>query len=261
VSALAPSALLLSATGLEVRAGERALLAGLTLELRAGEFIAVLGRNGSGKSLTLHTLAGLRAPAAGGVQLGATPLAALTRSEIARHLAFLPQDREDALPLSVFEATLLGRHPHIGWLGRESAGDLQIVRHALSRMGVSDCAARLLATLSGGEQRRAAMAGLLAQQPRVYLLDEPTNHLDPHHQVDVLLAFRERCAAGAAVIATLHDPALAERCADRVLLMYGDGRWRLGPAREVLNAAELSLLYATPMHELAAGGRRAFIPA
>ena len=133
MSALAPSALLLSATGLEVRAGERALLAGLTLELRAGEFIAVLGRNGSGKSLTLHTLAGLRAPAAGGVQLGGTPLAALARSEIARHLAFLPQDREDALPLSVFEATHLGRHPHIGWLGRESAGDLQVVRLALSR--------------------------------------------------------------------------------------------------------------------------------
>ena len=75
------------------------------------------------------------------------------------------------------------------------------------------------------------MAGLLAQEPQVFLLDEPTNHLDPHHQVDVLLAFRERCSSGAGVIATLHDPALAERCADRVLLMYGDGRWRLGADR------------------------------
>jgi iron complex transport system ATP-binding protein len=261
VTGLPPSTTLLSASALEVQAGGRALLSGLDFELHAGEFIAVLGRNGSGKSLTLHTLAGLRAPAAGSIRLGARPLAELARGEIARRLAFLPQDREDALPLSVFEATLLGRHPHIGWLGGESAGDLQIVRLALERMGVGDCAARLLATLSGGEQRRAAMAGLLAQQPQVYLLDEPTNHLDPHHQVDVLLAFRERCAAGAAVIATLHDPALAERCADRVLLMHGDGRWRLGPAAAVLNAAELSLLYATPMHELAGGGRRAFIPA
>ena len=105
------------------------------------------------------------------------------------------------------------------------------------------------------------MAGLLAQEPCVFLLDEPTNHLDPHHQVDVLRAFRECCEAGAAVIATLHDPALAERCADRVLLMYGDGPWRLGPTAQVLNAAELSRLYATPMQELSGGGRRAFIPA
>ena len=252
---------LLGAQQLEVRAGERTLLDDLSFALQPGEFVAVLGRNGSGKSLTLHTLAGLRAPAAGAVMLGGVALGPLARSEIARRLAFLPQDREDALPLSVFEATLLGRHPHIGWLHGESAHDHAIARAALERMGVADCAARLLATLSGGEQRRAAMAGLLAQEPQVYLLDEPTNHLDPHHQVDVLLAFRERCATGAAVIATLHDPALAERCADRVLLMHGDGRLRLGATSEVLNAAELSLLYATPMRELSGAGRRAFIPA
>jgi iron complex transport system ATP-binding protein len=256
-----PPAGLLGARELEVRAGGRKLLEALSFELRAGEFIAVLGRNGCGKSLTLHTLAGLRAPAAGAVALGGEPLVRLARSEIARRLAFLPQDREDSLPLSVFEATLLGRHPHIGWLQGESQRDHDIASAALGRMGVGEFAARMLATLSGGEQRRAAMAGLLAQEPQVYLLDEPTNHLDPHHQVDVLLAFRERCAGGAAVIATLHDPALAERCADRVLLLHGDGRWRLGATAEVLNAAELSLLYATPMRELTGAGRRAFIPA
>ena len=252
---------LLATTMLAVRAGKRTLLADLSLELRPGEFIAVLGRNGCGKSLTLHTLAGLRPAAAGTVLLQGRGLQQLRRGDIARRLAFLPQDREDSLPLSVFEAALLGRHPHIGWLRSESALDVQVVNAALARMDVGEFAARALATLSGGEQRRAAMAGLLAQEPLVYLLDEPTNHLDPHHQVDVLLAFRERCAAGAAVIATLHDPALAERCADRVLLMYGDGRWRLGPTTELLNAAELSLLYATPMNELSGGGRRAFIPA
>jgi iron complex transport system ATP-binding protein len=151
VSANPPPRALLATRALEVRAGERVLLTGLSLELRAGEFIAVLGRNGSGKSLTLHTLAGLRAPAAGDVSLGGAALRDLGRGEIARRLAFLPQDREESLPLSVFEATLLGRHPHIGWLRGESAGDLQIVRLALTRMGVADCAARLLATLSGGE--------------------------------------------------------------------------------------------------------------
>jgi iron complex transport system ATP-binding protein len=231
------------------------------MELQPGEFIAVLGRNGCGKSLTLHTLAGLRVPAAGHVELQGRKLRQLRRADVARALAFLPQDREDSLPLSVFEAALLGRHPHIGWLRGESAQDVQIVQCALARMDVAGCAERALGTLSGGEQRRAAMAGLLAQEPRVFLLDEPTNHLDPHHQVDVLLAFRERCKSGAGVIATLHDPALAERCADRVLLMYGDGRWRLGATAELLTAAELSLLYATPMNELSGGGRRAFIPA
>jgi len=255
------AAALLSVTALRVTAGQRLLLADLSLELRPGEFLAVLGRNGCGKSLSLHTLAGLRAPAGGGVALAGDDLTTLGRGEIARRLAFLPQDREESLPLSVFETALLGRHPHVGWLRSESAHDLELVTAALARMGVGHCAARAFGTLSGGEQRRAAMAGLLAQDPQVYLLDEPTNHLDPHHQVDVLLAFRERCARGSAVVATLHDPALAERCADRVLLLYGDGAWRLGSTAEMLNAAELSRLYATPMQELSGGGRRAFIPA
>ena len=255
------STTLLAASDLGVRAGERLLLEALQLEVQAGEFIAVLGRNGSGKSLTLHTLAGLRAAATGRVELAGSALAALSRRAIAQRLAFLPQDREDSLPLSPYEAALLARHPQLGWWQRESAGDLAVVNAALQRLGLADCAHRTLPTLSGGEQRRAAMAAALAQQPRVFLLDEPTNHLDPHHQVEVLLAFRERCDAGAAVIATLHDPALAERCADRVLLMYGDGRWRLGSTTTLLNAAELSQLYATPMTELAGGGRRAFIPA
>src|SRR6266446_3612562 len=139
-AATAPAPALLAAAALTVKAGERELVASLSLELKPGEFIAVLGRNGCGKSLTLHTLAGLRAPAAGRVALDGRDLATLGRTEIARRMALLPQDREDSLPLSVFETTLLGRHPHIGWLRGESAGDLRIVSAALMRMGVDHCA-------------------------------------------------------------------------------------------------------------------------
>src|SRR5258706_7521106 len=243
-------AALLGATALSVRAGERTLVEALSVELGPGESLAVLGRNGCGKSLTLHTLAGLRAPAAGTVELGGRGLGVLSRGEIARRLALLPQDREDSLPLSVFETTLLGRHPHIGWLRGETAEDLRIVSAALARMGVAHCAERALGTLSGGEQPRAAMAGPVAQQATVVLVDEPTNHLDPHHQVDVLLAFRECCATGAAGIPPPHDPALAARCPDPVLLLQGDRRRRLGATPQLLKPEDLSALYATPIPEL-----------
>ena len=265
---------LLAAHALTIEVSGRVLVDGLSLAVRPGEFIAILGRNGCGKSLTLHTLAGLRPITTGRVEFDGCALHHRARIDIARHLGFLPQDREDSLPLSVFEAALLGRHPHIGWLHSETAEDVRIVNAALERMNVAHCAQRLANTLSGGEQRRAAMAGLLAQAPQVYLLDEPTNHLDPHHQVDALQAFRERCAEGAAVIATLHDPALAERCADRVLYLYGDnngendgdnsisvGNWCYGLTAELLTAAQLSRLYGTLMIELSGSGRRAFTPA
>ena len=155
----------------------------------------------------------------------------------------------------------IGRHPHLApwqWEGRE---DERIARAALAQMELSDFAERRTDTLSGGEQRRVAIAGLLAQEPDVYLVDEPTNHLDPHHQLAVLALLRDLASRGRTVVAALHDPTLAARFADRALLLFGDGKWRLGSATEVLTAGSLSELYSTPMMELAAHGRRVFASA
>jgi iron complex transport system ATP-binding protein len=252
---------LLTVTGLAIAAGARVLVQSLSFGVRGGEFLAILGRNGSGKTLTLHALAGLNAPHSGQVLLDGEDLSVMPRRRIARHLGLLLQDREESLTLSALESALIGRHPHLKFWQREGAQDLAIAQAALQRVGLADCARRSIATLSGGEQRRAAMASLLAQQPQIYLLDEPTNHLDPHHQIEVLEVFRERCRAGAGVIATLHDPTLAERYADRALLLYGDGRYRLGPVAEVLTAEELSALYLTPICAVGTPPRRAFIAA
>lgn len=252
---------MLRTTDLSLRAGERVLLEKLQLDVLPGEFIAVLGRNGCGKSLTLHTLAGLRPPQGGEVQLDGKPLQTLKRAAIARRIGLLPQDREESLSLTVLEATLTGRHPHLRLWQQHSAQDEQIASSALASFGLAQLSRRGLPTLSGGEQRRASMAVLLAQQPALYLLDEPTNHLDPHQQMQVLTLFRGLCSQGAAVIATLHDPSLADRFADRVLLMHGDGRWQLGASGELLKATTLSELYLTPLMQLGEPGRRAFIPA
>jgi iron complex transport system ATP-binding protein len=251
----------LQATGISITAGERTLVQDLTLTVRRGEFLAILGRNGSGKSLSLHALAGLNPVAEGKVMLGGEDISAVPRRRIARQLGLLLQDREEALSLSALESALIGRHPHLKFWQREGADDLAIAQAALRRVGLGDFTRRNVHTLSGGEQRRAAIASLLTQQPQIYLLDEPTNHLDPHHQIHIMQVFRELCSQGASVVATLHDPTLAERFADRALLLYGDGRYQLGPVTDVLTAEELSALYLTPIEALGVAPRRAFIAA
>ncbi len=251
----------LSARSLTVRAGSRTLVADLDLDLARGEVLAILGRNGSGKTLTLHTLAGLLAPAGGSVQLQGRPLSSLSRREVAQRLGLLPQDLEDAFVTSVLETVLIARHPHLKLWQWESAEDERLARAALAQVDMADFAARRTDTLSGGEQRRVAVAALLAQQVETYLLDEPTNHLDPHHQLAVLTLFRGLADRGGTVLTTLHDPTLAARFADRVLLLYGDGRWELGPVATALTAASLSGLYLTPMLELGQEGRRVFVSA
>ena len=254
----AGAAPLLAAQALAVRAGARSLLEALDLEVRRGEFVAVLGRNGSGKTLLLHTLAGLRAPAAGTLRLLGDPPATLSRREVARRVALLPQDLEEMPGASVLEAVLVGRYAHRGALGGDDPQDAQRALEALRRLDVESQAGREFATLSGGEQRRVAAAAVLVQAAPLVLLDEPTNHLDPHHQLAVLEVFAAQARAGGAVIASLHDPTLAARHADRVLLLHGDGRWQVGDAKRLLDASTLSELYLTRMIEVERDGRRIF---
>jgi iron complex transport system ATP-binding protein len=229
-----------SCQDLTVAVAGRTLVEHLSLEVSRGELIAVLGQNGSGKSLSLHTLAGLRGAKAGTIRLHESNVAGRHRQQLAKHLA-------------------LGRHPHIGRMSWESQEDLSIARNALKAVDLEDLSTRDVLTLSGGERRRLAIAQVLTQTPDLYLLDEPTNHLDPQHQLDALRLFRQKADEGAAVIASLHDVNLAVRFADRCLLLFGDGRWNLGSTEKILNAEHLSQLYSTPMEAVTWRDRELFI--
>ncbi len=236
------------------------LVDALSFEAGPGELLAVLGQNGSGKTLTMHTLAGLRAAPQGRVVLRGGDLAASRRRDIARKLALLPQHVDDIFPATVLDTTMIGRHPHIGRFGWETPRDFAVGRAALAAVGLDELASRDILTLSGGERRRLAIAQVLTQQPDVYLLDEPTNHLDPQHQIDALRLFREKADEGATVIASLHDVNLAVRYADRCLLLYGDGRWVIGACGDVLDETRLTELYATRMEAVDWRSTRLFIP-
>ena len=249
----------LAAARVRISVGARELVRELSVQFAAGEVVAILGRNGSGKTLTLHTLAGLRVPEAGEVLLDGTPIPELSRRAVALRLGLLPQDLEDGFVSSALATVLIGRHPHLSLWQWESAQDERLAHEALAAVDMAAFAHRRTDTLSGGEQRRVAVAALLAQQPATFLLDEPTNHLDPHHQLAVLGLFRRLADTGSTVITTLHDPTLAARFADRVLLLHGDGRWTLGPVRTALTTQTLSELYLTPMLELGENGRRVFV--
>ena len=181
----------LQTQSLDVRIGEVQVCRKLDLRVREGESWCILGRNGTGKTTLLHTLAGLRAADAGGITLNDRSLAALPRRTVARQLGLLAQEHRDSFPASVMETALIGRHPFLGPLQWESRDDISTARLALQSVGLQDLEQRNVATLSGGERRRLGIATLLTQDPALMLLDEPTNHLDLHHQVQVLELLRQ----------------------------------------------------------------------
>ncbi len=251
---------LLECNALRVAVPGRVLIEHLDCAIRAGEFLALLGGNGTGKSLLLRTMAGLRAPAAGQVKLAGANIGTLARRDVARRLGFLPQDPEAAPQGNVRETVLLGRFAHLGFWRSPGAADDALVARALDEVGLSALATRELGSLSGGEQRRAAIARLRVQSPSVYLLDEPTNHLDPAQQISVLQGMRDLTRGGAAAIVSLHEPNLALRFADRVALLSGEGDASLVDTAD-LETGHLGRLYGLSYAESRLAGYRVVAPA
>ena len=250
---------LLECREVDVCVGSRTLVRGLDLQVRGGSLLAVLGRTAPAKVSRCTPLPACarrhRRTAGGGGD------ADWTRRALACELALMPQNVEDPFPANVLETVLLGRHPHIARWQWESAQDLAIATDALAAVGLAGYEEREIYTLSGGERRRAALAAVLAQTPRLFLLDEPTNQLDPNHQLEALSLLRERADAGAAVVVTLHDPNLAARFADHALLIGKSGDWRCGDVAETLSAPHLSALYDTRIEVAEIDGRRVFFQA
>lgn len=241
---------LLRCENLDVQVAARRLVEKLSFTVQRGSVTCMLGCNGAGKTLTLHTLAGLRAPAAGEIAIEGKPLQSWPRRQLAQRVGLLPQTTEDAFPSTVIETTLVGRHPHIGFWQWENDADRTLASDALAAVSLEGFQSRDIATLSGGERRRVAIAAMLTQNPDLLLLDEPVNHLDPHHQIEVLRLMRARADAGHGVLMSLHDAGLAARFADQALLLFGNGEWLCGPSSEVLTEATMSRLYGMPVMQL-----------
>ena len=252
---------LLEARQLTVGIGTKTFCRNLDLTLQAGERLAILGRNGAGKSTLLSVLAGLRAPQAGAVLINGASYATLGARKSALIRGWLPQVRGDAFASTVLETAMVGRHPHLDRWGWETEKDAKIVSEALAAVDLASFEQRDIQTQSGGERQRLAIATLLAQAPQLFLLDEPISHLDLKHQIAMLELFAgaaRDCSAG--VVMVLHEPALAWRFCDRVVLIHGDGHTETGPAREMLSIERLSALYQYPLHAIECDGRISFIP-
>jgi len=205
------------------------------LRVGAGEVVCVLGPNGAGKTTLVRVASGLLAPRHGEVRLLGTPLADRSRADVARSLAVVEQQQQIAGSFTVREVVAMGRAPHQGGWLRETADDARIVEDALRRCDLLAVASRPATALSGGEQKRVAVARALAQQPKVLLLDEPGAFLDVRHQLDLYeLLASEVKEHGMACLIVMHDLNVAAQFADRIVLMKKGRVVAAGTVEEVM---------------------------
>lgn len=246
---------------LRVAIDGRVLVERLSMTATAGQLWCVIGPNGAGKSTWLSVLAGLRSPDGGSVALDGVPLSDWPALAMARRRAFLPQTLHDTFPITVYDAVMTGRHPHLARWEWEGDADARAVDAAMSALQLQPLAQRDVRTLSGGERQRVAMAAVVAQEARVLLLDEPVAHLDLHQQIAVLRLLREGCRKhGWLVVLTVHDLNLARRFATHALLMDGAGHTNAGIAADVLTPEHCARVLRTPIAEVADGRHTALIP-
>jgi iron complex transport system ATP-binding protein len=195
----------LSAAGLVVGYGERAVLHGVDVPLPSGRITAIVGANASGKSTLLRSFARLLRPTDGAVLLDGAAISSLPTREVARRLGFLPQSPLPPEGLTVEDLVRRGRFPHQRLGRRSSEEDRATVDWALAATGVTDQRDRPLDRLSGGQRQRAWIAMALAQDTAILLLDEPTTYLDLAHQLEVLDLLADLNEAGSTIAIVLHD--------------------------------------------------------
>jgi iron complex transport system ATP-binding protein len=214
--------------------------------LEPGRILGVIGPNGAGKSTLVKLLSRLLLPASGAVRLNGRDLSHWRAADLARMLAVVPQDPELPPAFSAWEMVLMGRTPYLGWMGRESERDRDIVRRAMEDTGVWHLSRRLIGQLSGGERQRVVVARALAQESCVLLLDEPTAYLDINHQVEVLSLVaglvKERALAALAIF---HDLNLAAQYCDELVLLDRGQVAARGAVDRVLTPSLLQRVYGT----------------
>ena len=216
----------------------------VTVVVPRGSLTGLLGPNGCGKTTLLKLLSGVLRPQRGTLTLDGRDISTVSRRDVARRVAVVPQETHPAFDYTAMEMVLMGRHPHLGTFQLEGPADFAIAREALVATGTAHLADRPYMTLSGGEKQRVVIASALAQSPDILLLDEPTASLDLGYQLEIaaLLARLNRERGVTMVLAT-HDLNLAASLCDALVLLRSGRVLAHGITRDVLTGPMIQQLY------------------
>ncbi len=222
--------------------GSKHVVKDVNFELPKGKVISFIGPNGAGKSTVLNIITRLIDAEEGSVEFQGIELGAWKSQELAKKLAILTQKNNVAMKLTVRELVSFGRFPHSG--NNLVKEDHDMIDMAIKYMELEDYADSFIDEMSGGQQQRAYIAMVIAQDTEFVFLDEPTNNLDIYHSSNMMKLVRRLCdELGKTVILVLHEINFASAYSDYIAAFKNGELFKFGTVHEVMTKENLKELY------------------
>ena len=222
----------------------KSVLSSINFSVGPGVMLGILGANGAGKSTLLKIICGLLKPKSGESLFKNKSISNMDRREIAKDIAYLPQDPMFAFPFTVKEVVLMGRAPYIGRFEFERESDQEIADRALHRVGIIHLKNRLINEISSGERQLVSIARGLVQEPEIMVLDEPATYLDVKHRTEIMKILKTlKEERGISIIAATHDIFSSLYFFDELVILKKGEILIKGNAESVLKSEILSSAY------------------
>ncbi len=234
---------MLDARALTIGYGQRTVAAQIDLSVGRGEVLCLLGPNGAGKTTLFKTLLGLIPALSGEVWLGGQVIEALSRADMARAVAYVPQAQVMEFAYSVLDLVLMGRTAHLGPFAAPGPSDHERARAALADLGILDLQHADANRISGGQRQLCLVARALAQDAPLLVMDEPTASLDLGNRLLVLDRVRRLKEQGFGIVFSTHDTDQARELATRVAVIAHGRLAAYGAPAETLTGERLSAVY------------------
>ena len=233
---------------------QRTILEDVTFSLAGTGIYCILGKNGTGKSSLLKCIVGEHG-GTGRVLLDGKERGAYGQRELARKIAYIPQNHTPTFPFRVLDVVMMGRTAHMRYFGSPGEREAELALHHLHFLGIAHLAEQPYTNISGGERQLVLLAAALTQQPELLILDEPTAHLDFGNAHRFLHLVQRLHAQGIGILMTTHFPDHALYLSAETLVLKDKTLWKHGTAAEVIDEAGMSALYGLPVHIAQIGTR------
>ena len=229
--------------------GDRVLMADASVGFGWGELTALIGRNGTGKSTLLRTIAALARPQSGYITISGEDSSRLSMREMASRIAFVSTDDVRVQNLHVWDVVSLGRAPYTNWVGRLTEEDRVKVRESLALVGMEAFAEASMDSLSDGERQRVMIARALAQDTPIILLDEPTAFLDLPNKYEICLLLKRLAhKEGKCILFSTHDLSIAIELCDTIAMIEG-GKFHYGTAEMLMEEGVMQRIFESTQIE------------